>query len=75
MPFTPLANVTGQPAMNVPLHWNAAGVPIGVHFQARLGEEATLFRLAASWRPRARGAIAARPCIRILRSSGRGSRR
>ena len=33
--------------MSVPLHWNAAGLPIGVHFVARVGEEATLLRLAA----------------------------
>jgi len=46
-PFTALANATGQPAMSVPLVWNAAGLPIGVHFVARLGDEATLFRLAA----------------------------
>jgi amidase len=46
IPFTPLFNVTGQPAMSVPLHWNAAGLPIGVQFVARLGEDATLFRLA-----------------------------
>jgi amidase len=42
----PLFNVTGQPAMSVPLAWNAAGLPIGIHFAARLGDEATLFRLA-----------------------------
>ena len=47
IPYTPLFNVTGQPAMSVPLHWNAAGLPIGVQFAARLGDEATLFRLAA----------------------------
>jgi len=45
--FTPLANATGQPAMSVPLYWNEAGLPIGVHFMARYGDEATLFRLAA----------------------------
>jgi amidase len=45
-PWTPLYNATGQPAMSVPLHWNAAGLPVGVHFVARFGDEATLFRLA-----------------------------
>jgi amidase len=42
-----IANLTGQPAMSVPLWWNADGLPIGVHFLARFGDEATLFRLAA----------------------------
>lgn len=46
-PFTPLCNVTGLPAMSVPLHWNAAGLPIGMHFIGRFGDEGTLFRLAA----------------------------
>jgi amidase len=47
VPYTPLQNVTGQPAMNVPLFWNDAGLPIGTHFVGRYGEEDTLFRLAA----------------------------
>ena len=45
-PFTPLTNITGQPAMSVPLYWNADNLPIGTHFIARFGDEATLFRLA-----------------------------
>jgi amidase len=47
IPFTPLANATGQPSMSVPLFWNAAGLPIGTLFTGRLGDEATLFRLAS----------------------------
>jgi amidase len=46
IPYTPLFNVTGQPAMSVPLYWNAHGLPIGTHYVSRLGDEATLFRLA-----------------------------
>ena len=45
--FTPFANATGQPAMSVPLFWNAEGLPVGVHFASRFGDEASLFRLAA----------------------------
>jgi amidase len=47
VPFTPVANVTGQPSMSVPLHFSSANLPVGTMFTARLGDEATLFRLAA----------------------------
>jgi amidase len=47
IPFTPVANFTGQPSMSVPLFWNAEGMPIGSMLTARFGDEATLFRLAA----------------------------
>jgi amidase len=47
IPYTPIFNLTGAPAMSVPLHWSADGLPIGVMFAARLGDDATLYRLAA----------------------------
>jgi amidase len=47
VPYTPIANLSGQPAMSVPLYWNQQGLPVGTHFVARFGDEATLFRLAA----------------------------
>jgi amidase len=46
-PFTPIINLTGQPAMSVPLYWNKAELPVGSHFIGRFGDEAALFRLAA----------------------------
>jgi amidase len=46
-PYTALYNVTGQPSMSVPLHWTPDGLPVGVMFSARFGEDATLFRFAA----------------------------
>jgi amidase len=46
-PFTPLYNATGQPAVSLPLHWTDAGLPIGVMFGGRYGDEATLVSLSA----------------------------
>jgi amidase len=46
IPYTPVFNITGQPAMSVPLWWNGAGLPVGVHFVGRYADEATLLRLA-----------------------------
>ncbi len=46
-PFTALANATGAPAMSLPLHWTADGLPVGVQVIAPFGGEAVLFRLAA----------------------------
>jgi amidase len=49
--FTMVANVTGQPAVSLPLHWtddpSGAGLPVGVQLMGRYGDEASLIRLAA----------------------------
>lgn len=47
VPYTQLANLTGRPAMSVPLHWTPDDLPIGSQFVARLGEDGLLLRLAA----------------------------
>ncbi len=63
-PYTRVANMTGCPAMSVPLHWTPEGIPVGVHFMGRMWEEATLLGLAAQleraapWRDR-------RPPVRV----------
>jgi amidase len=46
-PFAALYNVTGQPAVNVPLHWTADGLPIGVMLAGRMADEGTLISLSA----------------------------
>jgi amidase len=56
--FTVPFNVTGQPAISLPLHWNAAGLPIGVQLVARYAREDLLLAVAAQleqalpWRER-----------------------
>lgn len=58
VPFTPICNVTGQPAMSVPLYWTDRGLPMGAHLAGHFGDEETLFSLAAQleaarpWRDR-----------------------
>ncbi len=46
-PFTGAFNATGQPAISLPLHWSASGLPLGVQFVGRFGEDTLLLQLAA----------------------------
>jgi amidase len=45
--FSAVANVTGQPAISLPLHWNGEGLPVGIQLMGRYADEATLLRLSA----------------------------
>ncbi len=47
VPYTQLANLTGRPAISVPLHWTGAGLPLGVQLVGRLGADGLLLQLAA----------------------------
>ena len=47
VPYTQLANLTGRPAISVPLHWTASGLPLGVQLVGRLGADGALLQLAA----------------------------
>ncbi|MFN4146351.1 MAG: amidase [Runella sp.] len=47
IPHTPVANVTGQPSLSLPMHWTPQNLPVGVMFTAALGDEALLLQLAA----------------------------
>jgi amidase len=63
-PYTRVANMTGAPAMSVPLHRTPEGIPVGAHFMGAMWDEATLLGLAAQleqaapWRDR-------RPPVRV----------
>ena len=46
IPFTPQQNLSGQPAISLPLAMSDDGLPIGIQFAARFGDEATLLRIA-----------------------------
>jgi amidase len=48
IPYTPAYNLTGQPAISLPLHWTSDGLPVGVQLVAALGDEDLLIRLAAN---------------------------
>jgi amidase len=61
-PNTMLFNITGQPAMSLPLHWNVEGLPIGVQVVGKFGDEATLFRVAGVFE-RERPWFAHRPAL------------
>lgn len=61
-PFTPLVNVTGQPAVSLPLHWTPDGLPVGVQLTGRPFAEATLIRLSAQLE-RARPWLTRRPPV------------
>jgi amidase len=47
VPFTPLANMTGEPAISLPMHWNADNLPIGVQLMSAYGREDLLLRVAS----------------------------
>lgn len=69
---TPMANLTGQPAMSVPLYWLSDGTPVGAHFTGRFGDESCLLALAGDierarpWAHRTPGTSALGPHPMVL---------
>jgi amidase len=74
IPYTAQFNMTGQPAVSLPLHWTPAGLPVGVQLVAGYGREDLLVRVAsqleqaAPWSGR-------RPPVHALQPDSRGSPR
>ena len=60
MPGTSMFNISGQPAMSVPLAWSEAGLPIGMMFASRFGDEGTLFRFRHNSSRRGLGRLSSR---------------
>jgi amidase len=46
--FTAFANITGQPAISLPVHWTDDGIPVGAQLVGRPWDEATIVRLASA---------------------------
>ena len=69
-PICAVYNASGQPAVSLPLHWSAEGLPVGVHLACAFGEDARLMSLcgqierAAPWRDRQQRLIAAGGILR-----------
>lgn len=70
MPYTPMYNIAGLPAMSLPVHWNEQALPIGVMIGGRYGDERTLLALAGEIESRIRWAGSALPPYAELRVQG-----
>ena len=69
-PYTGPLNQSGQPAMSIPLYWNAEGLPIGTQLAGHLGAEETLFSLAGQLE-RARPWAHRRPTVHVANQGAR----
>jgi len=70
-PYVAMFNQSGQPALSIPLYWNAEGLPIGTQLAGRLGDEETLFSLSSQLE-QARPWVHRRPAVHL---AGQGAHR